>query len=58
VSSTLFESNSDYGMECEGEGTQTCSGVSHLTNGLGEQLGCDATCGEEAVGEEEGPEEP
>jgi len=42
----VLESNTDFGMECEGDGEQTCSTVSHLTNGLGEQSGCDATCGE------------
>ena len=46
VSTTVFESNTDYGMECEGDGEQTCDTVVHLTNGLGEQSGCDETCGE------------
>lgn len=54
VTDTLLESNADYGMECEDEGTQVCSGVSHLTNGLGEQTGCDLSCGEEAAGGDTG----
>ena len=58
ITDTVLESNTDYGMECEGEGEQTCSGVSHLTNGLGEQTGCDVSCGEEAGGDDTGTPEP
>ncbi|MEC8422282.1 MAG: hypothetical protein VX000_00825, partial [Myxococcota bacterium] len=46
VTDTNFDSNAGYGMECEGDGVQVCAGVSHSTTGLGEQTGCDASCGE------------
>ena len=58
VTDAVFESNSDYGIECDGDGAQTCSAVSHLTNGLGEQSGCDASCGDDAGGNDTGSPEP
>ena len=54
ISDTSFNDNAAYGLECEGAGVQACATVLHSANALGEQLGCDATCGEEAEDDDTG----
>ena len=44
---TLTE-NAEYGMTCDASASVSCSVITHTNNQLGEQSGCDASCGVDA----------
>ena len=48
ISGNQLESNSEYGLSCEATNTIVCGTNIFTANLLGEQTGCDASCGEEA----------
>lgn len=47
IDNSTSTNNQEYGMECN-ESTTTCTANSLVSNLLGEQTGCEATCGVEA----------
>ena len=47
VETTTLANNTEYGMVCGAAEQTTCTQVSHSGNLIGEQSGCDNTCGEE-----------
>lgn len=47
IGTTTLANNTEYGMECGVAEQTTCTQVSHSGNLIGEQSGCDNTCGEE-----------
>ena len=47
ITTTTLANNTEYGMVCAPAEQTTCAQVSHSGNLLGEQSGCDNTCGEE-----------
>ena len=48
ISGNQLESNSEYGLSCEATNAIVCGTNIFTANLLGEQTGCDASCGEEA----------
>ena len=48
MTSGTSSNNSEYGMECENTSFSVCTMANITGNTLGEQTGCDETCGEEA----------
>lgn len=49
INTTTLSANTEYGMFCGVLEQVTCSQVSHSGNLIGEQMGCDLSCGEEVV---------
>ncbi|MAA79969.1 MAG: hypothetical protein CL916_12005 [Deltaproteobacteria bacterium] len=47
INTTTLVNNTEYGMMCGVAEQTTCAQVSHSGNLIGEQSGCDNTCGEE-----------
>ena len=56
VTTSIFSNNQEYGLVCSDETLVTCSQITHDSNVLGEQDGCDSTCGIPTETTE--PEEP
>jgi parallel beta-helix repeat protein len=57
ITTTVLSSNTEYGMVCGVPENVSCAQIIHVNNLLGEQSGCDATCGIEPAPEPV-PEEP